>query len=46
MFDKVTGSDKIRKEFGENYLYSDIEKMWEESAKSFKEESGKYYLYN
>ena len=46
MFDKVTGSDKIRKEFGENYFYSDIEKMWEESAKSFKEESEKYYLYN
>ena len=46
MFDKVTGSNKIRKTFGKNYKYDDIKEMWEDPAKKFKEESKKYYLYN
>lgn len=45
MFDKVTGSDKIRKEFSKNYLYSDIKDLWDKPAQKFKEESKKYYLY-
>ena len=45
MFDKVTGSNKIRKTFSKNYRYSDIKGMWEEPAKKFKEESKEYYLY-
>ncbi|MEN8138545.1 MAG: DUF1343 domain-containing protein [Bacteroidota bacterium] len=45
MFDKVTGSDKIRKEFTKRYKYKDIKNMWEKPAKKFKKESKKYYLY-
>ncbi len=45
MFDKVVGSNKIRKAFEKNYLYSDIKQMWEQPAMEFKEKSKKYYLY-
>ena len=45
MFDKVVGSNKIRKAFEKNYLYSDIQQMWEQPAIEFKEKSKKYYLY-
>ncbi|MCK5824182.1 MAG: DUF1343 domain-containing protein [Ichthyobacteriaceae bacterium] len=45
MFDKVCGSDTIRKTFTKNYKYKDIEQLWEEPAKKFKADSKKYYLY-
>jgi len=46
MFDKVSGSNKIREIFMQNYRYADIREMWENLAVVFKEESQKYYLYN
>lgn len=46
MFDKVTGSKKIRETFMKNYRYDDIREMWEEPAIIFKEKSKKYYLYD
>ena len=45
MFDKVAGSDEIRKRFSENYLYSDIEDYWNKDVDEFRTLSEKYYLY-
>lgn len=45
MFDQVTGSNKIRETFMNNYRYDDIKEMWESPAKAFIAESKKYYLY-
>ncbi|MEN8115490.1 MAG: DUF1343 domain-containing protein [Bacteroidota bacterium] len=45
MFDKVTGSNKIREIFTQNYRYEDIQDMWEKPAAIFSEESKKYHLY-
>lgn len=45
MFDKVCGSDKIRKGFLKNHKFSDIEELWNKDAILFKEKSKKYYLY-
>lgn len=45
MFDKVCGTDKVRKEFTKRWLVSDIEKMWCKDIKSFKKKAQKYYLY-
>ncbi len=45
MFDKVTGTDQIRKRFSKNYKVSDIEKYLDKDVKSFKEKSSNYYLY-
>jgi len=45
MFDKVCGTDKIRKEFMKNYKFSDIEVLWNKDALAFKEKAKKYFLY-
>lgn len=45
MFDKVCGTDKIRKEFTKNYLVSDIENMWTKDIPSFRQRAQKYFLY-
>ena len=45
MFDKVTGSSKIREAFFKNYNYSDIEPILYKDVESFRELSEKYYLY-
>lgn len=45
MFDKVSGSNKIRETFMKSYRYDDICDMWEKPAKKFKKESKRYYLY-
>ncbi len=45
MFDKVSGSKKIREDFTKNFLFSDIEEYFNGSVKGFKELSSKYYLY-
>lgn len=45
MFDKVCGSDKIRKLFSIDYKYSDIEALWNCSNKAFRMLSSQYYLY-
>ena len=45
MFDKVTGSSKIRETFFKNYKYSDIEPIMNKDVESFRKLSKKYYLY-
>jgi len=45
MFDKVSGTDFIRKEFSKNYRFSDIQSYWTKDEESFKALSKKYYLY-
>jgi uncharacterized protein YbbC (DUF1343 family) len=46
MFDKVCGTDKIRKSFSENYLYEDVKSYWEKDVSDFRKKSKKYYLYD
>ncbi|MCK4701066.1 MAG: DUF1343 domain-containing protein, partial [Bacteroidales bacterium] len=45
MFDKVTGSSKIRETFFKNYKYSDIEQIMNKDVENFRKLSKKYYLY-
>lgn len=46
MFEKVTGTDQIRKLFSKNYKVSDIEEYLSKDTASFIEKSSTYYLYN
>lgn len=46
MFEKVTGTDQIRKLFSKNYKVADIEAYLSKDVVSFKEKSQTYYLYN
>lgn len=46
MFDKVMGTDKIRKEFSKRFLVEDIKPILNKDLKWFKELSKRYYLYN
>lgn len=45
MFDKVSGSDHIRKEFSKNHRFADIRNYWTKDENSFKQLSKRYYLY-
>ncbi len=45
MFDKVSGSDRIRKEFTKRWLVKDIEELWYKDIKSFKKKAEHYFLY-
>lgn len=45
MFDKVTGSSKIRETFFKDYKYSDIEPLLNRNVENFRTLSKKYYLY-
>lgn len=45
LFDKVCGTDYIRKEFSSNYRFSDIMDYWRKDEKEFRNLSGKYHLY-
>ncbi len=45
MFDKVSGSDYIRKEFSKNHRFSDIQAYWTKDEEAFRKVSKKYYLY-
>lgn len=45
MFDKVTGSSKIRENFFKNYRFSDIEDILNKDVEKFRALSKKYYLY-
>jgi uncharacterized protein YbbC (DUF1343 family) len=45
MFDKVSGSDKVRKEFMKRWQVADIEEMWYKDIKDFKKIANKYLLY-
>ena len=45
LFDKVYGTDYIRKVFGKRYLVDDIIEYWNKDVEDFREMSKKYYLY-
>lgn len=45
MFDKVTGSKKIREEFSKNNRVEDILPIWNKDAEAFRAASSPYYLY-
>ena len=45
LFDKVCGSDCVRKTFGKDYRFSDIEEYWQKDVEPFRQLSRKYYLY-
>lgn len=45
MFDKVTGSKKVRPTFFKNYKVADLLPLWNRDIDSFKETKAKYHLY-
>jgi uncharacterized protein YbbC (DUF1343 family) len=45
MFDKVCGTDKIRKQFQQNFRVKDIETLWNSDAEEFRKSAQKYFLY-
>lgn len=45
MFDKVCGSDKIRKEFSKAFKVDDIKQMWTKDVEPFRQKAKPYYLY-
>lgn len=46
LFDKVCGSDHIRKTFGARYMVSDIIGFWNKDVSGFRKISSRYHLYN
>jgi len=46
MFDKVMGTDSIRKKFTQNFLVSDIKQYLDKDLGWFKKLAKRYYLYN
>jgi uncharacterized protein YbbC (DUF1343 family) len=45
MFDKVCGTDKIRKEFTSTYSVNSIKGLWINEIPVFRKRAGKYFLY-
>lgn len=45
MFDKVCGSDKVRKLFSKHYQFEDAKSYWNKDVEKFRKASSKYYLY-
>ena len=45
LFDKVCGTDFIRKEFSKRYKVEDIKEYWSKDEESFRALSQKFYLY-
>ena len=45
IFDKVCGTDYVRKVFGARYKVSDLEPVWQKDVDEFRTISEKYYLY-
>ena len=45
MFDLVSGTDKVRKQFRENFKYDSIKDIWTKDVTEFKADSKQYYLY-
>lgn len=45
MFDKVCGSDQIRKKFSERNRFEDIRDYWYKDVESFRKLSKRYYIY-
>jgi len=46
MFDKVCGTDQIRKQFTKRYIVEDFIDIWNKDAADFQTKSAKYYLYH
>ena len=44
-WDKVCGTDYVRKAFGKNYQFEDIREYWRSDAAAFAALSSRYYLY-
>jgi uncharacterized protein YbbC (DUF1343 family) len=45
MFDKVCGSDQVRKTFAKTFTFESIRSFWNKDAASFRAKSSRYYLY-
>lgn len=45
MFDKVCGTDEVRKAFTKSFLVSDIMGMWTNDVPAFRVKASKYFLY-
>jgi len=45
LFDKVCGTDYVRKEFGKRYNFGDIKEYWRKDEESFRKLSQKYHIY-
>ncbi len=45
MFDKVCGTDKVRKEFVKNFDTQSIVKLWYKDVEPFRQKAKRYYLY-
>lgn len=45
LFDKVCGTDFIRKQFSKTYKFSDIKEYWRKDEESFRQLSREYYIY-
>lgn len=45
MFDKVCGTDQVRKRFARRMKFPDIKKFLEKDVRSFRKTSSRYYLY-
>lgn len=45
LFDKVCGTDYIRKEFMKRYRFDDIKDYWRKDESEFRKLSGKYHMY-
>lgn len=45
-FDRVCGTDYVRKAFGQSFKVADFSARWLEEARAFKELSRRYYLYD
>jgi len=46
MFDKVCGSDEVRKKFTESFRVSDIIDLWTGDIPAFRDKASKYFLYD
>lgn len=45
LFDKVCGTDYVRKEFSKRYKVSDIKEYWQKDEADFRELSQRYHIY-
>ncbi len=45
MFDKVCGSDEVRKAFTRRFMVSDILELWSADIAAFRERASEYFLY-
>jgi len=46
MFDKVCGTDSVRKEFSKNFKVDDIKGIWMNDIPEFRKKASRYFLYD